>query len=1845
MNNLDLSVDEAVAATRAATVVGADSNPERTAKVVDLSAKSGAPAQVIDLDPEGWQQRIKTSDASASVAKSPELQAYVASDPMASKVSNDDYENLQKVADSLRLIKSPMWADPPPKKAPPPVLPYDESIAPKALGIGKALQDLGKAFIDGFGDEPLGIQPGSQTEKDLQEYGIFVGPNAGGPIRFANEALLRPVAKMFDAFLRTFAGATSAIGSGAEKVGEAVGMREPKQFGEGIRGLFDYWPMHGAETLHPIGETILDAAALDKTVKALALSKTKVRAPGLVENFIHQQRPNDLVRLPAQAIVDLYANSGKRPEPGDGLLGFVPNIERNVGESIQYGGDVEIPLSTYLTHVDPKVHDELAPSIRSREDGLTINEVKDLAAQSDFGAYFDALLGRKGGYEEPKAAPAEATAEGPFTVAMEYNGEIVTGNTHPEIFDKLSQEKGFIEGNIGRQGFLDKNGRFLTREEAAAAVGKSSEFLSEDVRKETPHGGYDANLGLPIVEAPKALEAGMAPSNIEPAISSSKLTLVAPSTKPFKEGTFRIQDSSGKEVAIASIRFIDRLDGTKIVHDTAIIEAIHSSIDNSGANSIGTVQLRDILTQFRAMYPEVTTIIGDRVTGARATPKDVSIALRPPRPPKQNFLAPLFADAKSAGMTEPEFARYGRRIEEHNAEAVALATQNAERVAKRRLTKEFRDGTARIREEVASRFDERPDILADRLLREGRLEVGSAPAREAYNRLRTAYDEEVRLYNANRKKPSTSPGITAEDLVDRIRKNTGNEKYSGDDLYSDWNTVWQVAPDAITHFASSMAREMISGKVLRNTGKKAKPVPLDKMKSGTTDKLFSFSMKDERPEALGTARGENIKLQKTTVNDILGPKYAIESLTSKTGVHPDELASMLGYRSGEALVRDLEALALDRGSVAPAKYREAQISRETALRADTELGDLQDAVTAEMGMLVQSNALDNLLFDELRVMYRQGAGEDRPIPFNLDELKSRAARIFNDMPVKQANNAKVFARDVNRAGRQAELALLKNDIIGAFKAKQQQLTAKLLAKEALKFESDLPKIETRMERFAKADRVSSMDQGYVDQAHRILERLGVSTARKNAVEQSLRDFVAEKVADGREIPIPDFLFEESQFHKHLDELSTEELRLVDEAMQTLAHNGREERSAVVEGKKVELASLTDAIASGISELPPRFTRTRGAKEGTKSFIYQADAAFTRPEEIFMDLDARDPQGPLMQSVMRPLQVAKHLEEDLFREATTKLKELPEAGDARRLVSDIPFINKLTERPYELTRGDVMTMALNMGSKENRADLAFTLGASEEEVLAFINKTLRKEEWDHVQGMWDFFRWLKPKEDEMIRRVSGVANGTVEAIPVETPFGPRSGGYFPILHDAVLSDINVIREGKIFDRDYGRASTPKTYTRERTGAVKQLQIQNAHVRVGGKVREAIHDIAFREAILQADRILKNKSVRAAINKHYGPEYGDKLEPWLKNVANYFNTQDRALVWYNNLLRGARKNIVIATLGFNLKTFGTPNVSPLLRQNPLDIMASLRHFPSNYKFAHENSGEIRHWLQTRDRDINEAMTSLVGMRSRIDAVRAESARFGMLFAAKFDQLLAVTVWSSEYAKGIRRGLSHDDAVFAADVKIRGAFGTHHPIDLPAILSTNNEGFRLTTIMLGFMNTMYNRQRAIVANTRSGVRLVKSGDLAGASRDFSKVLADTLAYVMVPAVAGALYMGGRNVGANDSWGKWLLRLVGLQIFGEFPLLRDLANFELAHQDVRPSPLTNILLQASRLAHSTAKLDPDGKWLKTAVTTVGYVFGLPTGQAANVSQYLWNVNDGTDHADTWEQFVRGITYGKGKK
>lgn len=379
-------------------VSGAQVTPDAAVGAIKAAPQSGVPAAVAMHAPAESNDMALFHDHTAILNDSPEVASFAASDPAKAAATKDDFQNFAGVA-----VHTQNWAQ----------TTAIDFFNPGVSAARQLFTDV-KRYHDAAGQNkfsPLDLIPGfSPSDKKL---GSILADVAGvaftlpsGAANVAARYLAFPQYKtngfgqaiMQDGhFVRATkeeaqsqtAGAllTATMGLGPKGY---EGFRPPPVVDEGtfssrtplLPGPTEHVPdaeftdisppgvsPRDTDTYHAVAE--LDAEHARRTQLALTHTKTLTRAPELAEDFIenHTDLGGQTVSVPAESITALW-------DEGHDLFS---DKQTEIMDALHTGGEVQIPLSTYLTQTAGKPFaEDLLNVTRFRQNGVTLDEAKDL---------------------------------------------------------------------------------------------------------------------------------------------------------------------------------------------------------------------------------------------------------------------------------------------------------------------------------------------------------------------------------------------------------------------------------------------------------------------------------------------------------------------------------------------------------------------------------------------------------------------------------------------------------------------------------------------------------------------------------------------------------------------------------------------------------------------------------------------------------------------------------------------------------------------------------------------------------------------------------------------------------------------------------------------------------------------------------------------------------------------------------------------------------------------------------------------------------------------------------------------------------------------------------------------------------------------------------------------------------------------------------------------------------------------------------------------------------------------------------------------------------------------------
>src|SRR5690606_1191770 len=146
-------------------------------------------------------------------------------------------------------------------------------------------------------------------------------------------------------------------------------------------------------------------------------------------------------------------------------------------------------------------------------------------------------------------------------------------------------------------------------------------------------------------------------------------------------------------------------------------------------------------------------------------------------------------------------------------------------------------------------------------------------------------------------------------------------------------------------------------------------------------------------------------------------------------------------------------------------------------------------------------------------------------------------------------------------------------------------------------------------------------------------------------------------------------------------------------------------------------------------------------------------------------------------------------------------------------------------------------------------------------------------------VWDFLDSYWPEVAAKEKRVTGVEPERVEALPFTVTLADGStmqmrGGYYPAKYDTMRDDRAEKHDAASVHEDmlrgaYTRATTRRGHTKHRAAEVSRPMRKSLDV-ITQHVTEVVHDLAWHEWLIDANRIVDAKPINSAIREHYGPE---------------------------------------------------------------------------------------------------------------------------------------------------------------------------------------------------------------------------------------------------------------------------------------------------------------------------------------------------------------------------------------
>jgi hypothetical protein len=735
-----------------------------------------------------------------------------------------------------------------------------------------------------------------------------------------------------------------------------------------------------------------------------------------------------------------------------------------------------------------------------------------------------------------------------------------------------------------------------------------------------------------------------------------------------------------------------------------------------------------------------------------------------------------------------------------------------------------------------------------------------------------------------------------------------------------------------------------------------------------------------------------------------------------------------------------------------------------------------------------------------------------------DSAKGRAAAMrayaqqhLETVPVHEATNARHWMRQTQNAAKEAERHLAnmlrKNngaekedtgdkDLAAARSAKTRQLAMEAMTYESIKLKRELDRMVkyfARREKNLANDKTAKIDGNHRYFIHHLLYVFGLRRsdgmplmgdgARSwSALMEELK--TSNDGLDG--VEIPDWLSSAATARdkqRKYTQLSMQELRDLRMLIEFLYVTGRNKNTLLTSGENI------DEVAARMYE---NYEEHIGIQEGGKE-AHTYMVQLLKAETMLKVIGGRD--GAIMHYLYNTLFDAQEKKSEALAKNAERLKAIIGqyyTAKERRQMSDKKIGIVLTDGT-ELTKENVLSMALNWGNKGNRSRLVAGLSTktpyTEKDVTEIFEKTMTVKDWAFVQEMWDYLNEHGDAVNEVVEKTTGTPMKRVapDEFTIEASTGETltiRGGYYPIRYDPKRSDRAADQElasvaesvGGAMTFGTGMGSTKNRADGAPTGRPLDLSLDVMYRHID----QQIHIATMRLACRDVYKLLNHAAVKESILQSLGKDAYDSLKRWCESTWQEPMNNN---LYIETLAEEWRANTVTAIMAFRVSTavLNFANIAPMADRlgtvNAIKAMLLyLRHPQKIRRFVRNDSVFMRNRAHNMDRDLNTQGKNIFGGKTPF---RKFLIQWGAAFMKETDMLCSIPTYywtyQERYNKEVMDGtdeiIARERAHREAHEAVRSIFGSADAIDRSAVQRSQRGLVKALTPFFSFFNAQMN------------------------------------------------------------------------------------------------------------------------------------------------------------------------------
>ena len=873
-------------------------------------------------------------------------------------------------------------------------------------------------------------------------------------------------------------------------------------------------------------------------------------------------------------------------------------------------------------------------------------------------------------------------------------------------------------------------------------------------------------------------------------------------------------------------------------------------------------------------------------------------------------------------------------------------------------------------------------------------------------------------------------------------------------------------------------------------------------------------------------------------NEYLGKKKK-PALTDEEALYFESLAEELGYSSGSEMAQD----------ILNSKTEEQMVREAVNDAVDKEFPDyLKERKQSQLAVIEALNndqngeviALEQQLIDEAAQTAFEREQTTQARMAKAAEAKAKAEvtarNTLLNMSMREALNIRRFAMAERRAAASAKKAIKAGDFEAASEFKRQQMIAHAMVRHSAKLKQEVErtkKFVKRLRKLKKDKEHFGNEQNFNQIAH-LLYRLGIvrNDYNPNNRTQNLAEYLAEmtdKLGDG--VPdIDESITNEMNDLRDSQNMTIEQYEKIRDALQNLYAIVKQDIQGTLDAKAKDFEETKTNITDNLNKLENKYTPSIGGVDNESFWARQI--AQRQSLDNFLEMMDGWTLGYFSKTFGAPLKHAADLQAKLTMEyedavSAAMQKWLPNA-EARRAADTEHYYKELGGNANKHTLVNMLIHLGNQSSMErlctsrvegaensklwvfpdanNNLTREEAIAMTRENLINFLGKNLTAADVEFAQAKVDAANKLWPLLAQVNIDTKGFAPAKVEATPVA--FKPSDGdymtfrgGYYPLARDSRLGSQRQGAEAFAGTED-GSApirtmSTVQNTSKGRTNASYPVKLNYGYEM--GIIQDTIHDIAYRQVMMNFNKIFSDKEIAGLMKRKLGLENYNILKETLWKCARPRSLQDsvmaeRSLTQAANWIRRKTVNAIIAcNLKISLQNLGNVFLfgNTVEGFTQADVMAALPNVFSRLKTHKAMRQEVfakSIFMRERAKAPDFAMKEVAEENAIIKASKrakgavnqvtekltwAEEASqtFGAKMLEVTDNITAVPVWLQAYNKKLQAGASEQEAIDFADTVIRRTLGSNRLQDVSSI-QRGSSMYKLFTAFQSFFNTQFNQ-----------------------------------------------------------------------------------------------------------------------------------------------------------------------------